>query len=188
MPAPKKVKPSASPVFTSWAEVDDALRQIREINARVAKAEAAANTARAAADAKLAEATGQDLITRKRLEKDMEEYCTAQLPEMTARSRKLNHGTISFTASKEVAQAKGMTWAAVLELMLAPVRDALTKVQEKLGKRFVRVKTEVDKAAIAAAYQSRQITDAKLSELGIQMVDKDNFGYTLADQDAQPTS
>jgi phage host-nuclease inhibitor protein Gam len=185
---PKKVKPDVTPVFTDWAQVDDALRQIRGINARVAKAETAANTASILAAAKLSEATGEDLALRKQLEKNMEEYCTAQLPEMTGRSRKLNHGTISFTASKELAQSKGMTWAAVLELMLAPVRDALNKVIEKLGKRFVRVKTEVDKAAIAAAYNAGQISDAKLAVLGVQMVAKDNFGYVLADADAQPTT
>lgn len=188
MAAAKKVKPDAAPLFSSWQEVDDALRQIRAINARVSRAETIANTTRTIADGKLAEATGADLTLRKQLEKNMEEYCTAQLPEMTTRSRKLNHGTISFTASKELAQIKGFTWAAVLQVMLQPVQDTLNKLVEKLGKRFVRVKCEVDKAAITAAYNAGQTTDGKLAELGVQMQEKDNFGYTLADADARPTS
>jgi len=186
---PAKQKPAAVPVFTSWNEVDDALRVLRLLDARVAKAQAFATQTRAAADEKLKDVTANDLAHKARLEKDLEEFCTAQLPALApARSRKLNHGTIEFVASKELAQMTGFTWAAILNVLLVPLQDAVTKLQEKLGKRYIRAKFELDKAAVNAAYGANQLSDAKLAELGMQMKTKDNFGYRLADNDAQPTA
>ena len=182
-----KVKPSAAPFFTTWEQVDESLLRIREINTRVDKAQAAANAARAKADERLKEATLDDLAEKSRLEKDLEEFCVAQLPQMApARSRKLNHGTIEFVASKELAQVTGFTWAAILNVLLSPVQNAVNALQEKLGRRYVRAKFELDKAAVTAAYNTNQLNDAKLAALGLQMKSKDNFGYRLADVDAQP--
>ena len=182
-----KQKVSDAPVFSSWSEVDDALRQIREIDAKVAKAEAQANTLRQRADALVAD-VAEDLKQKKQLEKNMTDYCTAQLPEMPQKSRKLNHGLIQFTASKECAVKKGFTIAAALEVMLAPVKDAYDRMVEKLGKRFVRVKCEIDKAGALAAFNAGQITQDKLAGLGLEVIEKENFGYTLADAKAQPTN
>jgi phage host-nuclease inhibitor protein Gam len=188
MAATKKRKPDAAPIFAGWADVDDALKQIGQLDLVIGKAETRANALKSKADDELAVVADQ-VNTKKRLEKDMEEYCTAHKDEiLPAKSKRLNHGVVGFTASREVSQLKGFTWAAVLQVMLQPVQDALIKLIEKLGKRFVRVKCEVDKAAILAAHNAKQTTDAKLADLGVAVVDKDNFGYTLSDAKAQPTT
>lgn len=185
--AAKKQKVDAAPVYTSWTEVDDALRQIREIDAKVAAVELKANALSRKADDERA-AVAEDLKLKKQLEKNMEEYCVAQLPEMAAKSRKLNHGTIQFNASKECVVMKGFTISAALQVMIGPLADALTKLTEKLGARYVRVKCEIDKAAALSAFNAKTVTNAKLAPLGLEVVEKDNFGYTLSDTVAKPTS
>jgi len=187
MAATKKRKPDAGPLYTAWDDVDAALRDLREIDARVAKAELKANALRSRADEELA-AVADDLKQKKQLEKNMEEFCTAQLPEMPQKSRKLNHGTIQFTASKECVVLKGFTIAAALQVMLSPMQSAVDKLVEKLAKRYVRVKFEIDKAAAMADFNARQTNNDKLGALGLGVEDKDNFGYTLADKVAQPTT
>lgn len=187
MAAAKKQKVDAAPVYSSWAEVDDALRQIREIEAKVAKVETRANELSRKADDERA-TIAEDLKTKKQLEKNMEEYCTAQLPEMGAKSRKLNHGTIQFNAGKECQVMKGFTIVAALQVMIGPLADALGKLVEKLSARYVRVKTEIDKAAALAAFNANLTNNVKLAPLGLEIVEKENFGYTLSDTQAKSTS
>jgi phage host-nuclease inhibitor protein Gam len=183
MAAKKKV--DAAPVYTDWAEVDDALRQIRELDAKVGKAEAEANKLRARADEACA-AVADDLKLKKQLEKNMAEFCTARLPELLpAKSKKLNHGTIQFNSSKECVVKQGFTITAALGVMLAPLQEPLNRLVEKLRKRYVRVKTEIDKASALTDYNAGTIKNEKLGELGLEVVEKDNFGYTLADKPAQ---
>jgi phage host-nuclease inhibitor protein Gam len=184
---PPKKKVDAAPLFQDWTEVDDALRQIREIDAKVAKVEVRANELSRKADDERA-TVAEDLKLKKQLEKNMEEYCVAQLPEMAAKSRKLNHGTIQFNASKECVVMKGFTIAAALQVMVGPLQDKLIAIIEKLSARFVRVKYEIDKAGALAAFNAGKVTNAKLAPLGLEVVEKDNFGYTLSDTVAKPTS
>jgi phage host-nuclease inhibitor protein Gam len=178
---------AAGPVFSSWDEVDDALRQIRQIDATVGKVEAQANALRVKAD-ELCATVADNLKERKQLERNMEEYCTAQLPEMDAKSRKLNHGTIQFNASKECVVMKGFTIAAALQVMIGALQDNLTKLTEKLGARYVRVKCEIDKAAALSAFNAKTTNNTKLAAFGLEVVEKNNFGYTLADDTAKSTA
>jgi len=182
-----KQKVNAEPLFQSWDDVDLALMQIRQIDAAVAKAEIAANGLKQKADAALA-AVADDLKQKKQLELNMQAFCERELPNMPTKSRKLNHGVIQFTASKECAVKKGFTIAAALGVMLAPLQDAYDRLVEKAGKRFIRIKCEIDKAAALAAFNGGQMSNEKLAGLGLEVLDKDNFGYTLADSKAQPTS
>ena len=185
MAAKKKV--DAAPVFTDWAEVDEALREIREIDGQVAAVEVKANELSRKAD-DLRATVAEQLKQRKQLEKNMEEFCTAQLPQMQGKSRKLNHGTIQFNASRECVVMKGFTIAAALQVMVGPLQDKLVAIIEKLSARFVRVKYEIDKAGALAAFNAGKVTNAKLAPLGLEVVEKDNFGYTLADTVAKSTS
>lgn len=183
---PPKKKVDAAPVYTEWSEVDEALSQIAAIDAKVNKVEAEAGKLRQKAD-ELCAGVAEDLKTKKQLEKNMSEFCTAKLPELLpAKSRKLNHGVIQFNASKECVVKQGFTIAAALGVMLAPLQDKLTKLVDALGKRYVRVKTEIDKASALADFNAGKTTNVKLSEFGLEVVDKENFGYTLAsDKPAQ---
>lgn len=182
-----KQKVDAAPVFASWDEVDEALLQIRLLDAQVGKVEAQANGLRQQADELCAGVTGE-LKEKKQLEKNMEEYCTSKLPEMDAKSRKLNHGTIQFNASKECQVMKGFTIAAALQVMIGALQDSLTKLITKLNARFVRVKCELDKAAALAAYNAKTTDNAKLAALGLEVVEKNNFGYVVADTEAKSTT
>jgi phage host-nuclease inhibitor protein Gam len=183
-----KKKVEDAPVYTSWDEVDEALAAIRAAAARVAKAEAEANELRARAD-DICAGVADDQKLIKQLEANMKAFAEAKLPELLpAKSKRLNHGTIQFTASTECAVKKGFTIAAALEVMLAPLRDAYDKLVAKAGARFIRLKCEIDKAAALAAYNAGQTNNEKLGALGLEVISKENFGYTLADAKAQPTT
>lgn len=181
-------KPQTEPVLKSWTEADAALREIREIDSRVAPLQARHNTAVAKLTDALTQALGEDPNRKARLEKDLEEFCRAHMEELLpARSRDLNHGRIAFTSSKEVATIPKVTWAAALQIMLQPLQDALAKLADKMARRYVRLKPEINKAAVQDDYNSQKITDAKLAELGLRMEEKHNFTYELKDNDARPT-
>ena len=185
--AAAKKKPDATPMYESWAQVDDACKRIREIDAKVAKAEAKANEYKLKADAELA-TVADEQTERKQLWKNAEEFCRAHMADMVGKSRKLNHGTPCFRASKECAVKKGFTIQAALNVMMAPLLDAYNKVSEKLAKRYVRLKAEIDKAGALAAYNAKQITDAKLAELGLEIVEKDGFDIKFDDAEAKSTA
>lgn len=179
-----KKKADATPMYSSWQNVDDACRAIKEIDAKVSKAEAKANEYKAKAEAELAAVAGE-LTERKQLWKNCLEFCTAHKDEMVGQSRKLNHGTPCFRSSTECAVKKGFTIDAAINVMLAPLLDAFNKLSEKLAKRFIRVKCEIDKAGALAAYNGKQITDAKLAELGLEIVPKLNFDIKFDDAEAK---
>ncbi len=183
-----KKKVDDAPLYTSWDEVDDALFRIRAAAARVARAEGEANKLRAKAD-EICAGVADDQKLIKQLEANMKAFSEAQLPELLpAKSKRLNHGTIQFTASTECAVKKGFTIAAALEVMLAPLKDAYDRLVAKAGGRFVRIKCEIDKASALAAFNAGQTTNEKLGALGLEVVAKENFSYTLADAKAQPTT
>lgn len=179
-----KTKPDATPMYTNWTAVDEACKRMREIDAAVAKAEAKANEYKEKAEAELA-AVAPSLTERKQLWKNCLEFCTAHKDEMVGQSRKLNHGTPYFRSSTECTTKKGVTIEAALNLMLAPLLDKLNKLVEALSKRFVRVKYEIDKAGALAAYNGKQITAAKLAELGLEIVPKLNFDIKFDDAEAK---
>ena len=185
MAAKKKV--DAAPVYSSWDDVDNALREIREIDAKVGIVELKANALRTQAD-QLCATVADDLKQKTQLEKNMEAFCTLQLPNMEAKSRKLNHGTIQFNASKECVVKSGFTIKAATEVMLTPLKAAYDKLVTKAAGRFLRFKCEIDKAGALAAFNAKQTDNTKLAALGLEVVDKNNFGYTLADSEAKSTA
>ncbi len=163
----------AEPVYRSWEEVDQALREIEEIDGRVSVQEAEVNEQIAAWREHLATATADDLSRKARLEKDLKEFAEHHKAEFEkTRSRKLNHGVVGFRRSAELATLAKTTWAQVVALL------------EKAGlTNFLNTKTTVNKEAVKAA----GLPDSTLGLYGMKLEDKDTFYYETANVTAKST-
>jgi len=166
--ARKKV--TAEPVLRDWAEVDEALGAIAQLQ----REQSDEQTELDGEIARLREAYKPDMTTREarilRMEKDVEEYTVAHQTELEAterkRSKRLTNGTVGFRRSRELATTSGLKWGDVVGII------------QKAGKRLahmVRVSVAVNKVAVADA----DLADRKLRALGMRWREKDAFGYDL---------
>ena len=161
----------AEPVYRSWDEVDQALREIDEIDGRVSVSEAKVNAQIAAWREQLAADTADDLSRKARLEKDLKEFAEHHKDEFAkARSRKLNHGVVGFRKSSELATIAKTTWAQVVAVL------------EQAGlTNFLNTKITVNKEVVKAA----GLPDSALQMYGMKLEDKDVFYYETANVTAQ---
>jgi len=166
--ARKKV--AAEPVLKRWAEVNEALVEVKALSARQAGEQAELDkeitAIRQGYEKILAERKARIL----RLEKDVQEYCELHKTEMEAeekkRSRQLPGGVVGFRRSVELAALAKRTWKDVL---------AIVKAAGKRAERFIRTKEEINKDAVRAANLSAE----KLEALGMRIREKDTFFYEL---------
>jgi phage host-nuclease inhibitor protein Gam len=163
----------AEPVYRSWDEVDQCLREIDEIDGRVSVQEAAVNEQIAAWREQLATATAEDLSRKARLEKDLKEFAEHHKDEFAkARSRKLNHGVVGFRKSSELATIAKTKWEQVVALL------------QKAGlTNYINTKTTVNKEVVKAA----GLPDSTLELYGMKLEDKDVFYYETANVTAHST-
>ena len=170
--ARKKV--AAEPVLRDWQQVDEALKTIADFQAAVAIAEGAMNAKIAAIKAE----AEPEILTKKqriaRCEKDIQEFTEVHIGELEQqegrRSKALTWGIVSMRRSTALQTLKGITWSMVVA--------ALKKA--KAGK-FLRIKEDVNKDAVKAAVGTGDIPPAKLKTFGMQLVDRDTFGYDLVE-------
>lgn len=170
----------AKPIFTSTEEVNDALRDLCDIQARVATREAelqqAITALREEADTDLAE----DLATRAQLEKNIEEYCTyyrADVFPKDSKSLNLAHGKVDFRQHPPavvVSKKKRMTVDAVLE-----------NIRQLFGKKadtYIRTKEELNKEVLVT------LEVPTLDQLGLELQRKETFGITLNLESVAPAA
>jgi len=165
-------KVAAEPVLKSWAEVDEALAEVRTLSVEQATAQATLDAALAEVQAKHQDSIQARAARIARLEKDLEEYTTAHKNELETtegrRSKRLPNGTVGFRRSTAVGTRSKWTWAKVTEAI------------QGAGKRFaafLRIKHEPDKEALGKALADGTLTEAGAKRIGVELKQKDTFGY-----------
>lgn len=175
-------------IIKSYAEADRALQLIRARRQRVERVESRLNERRTQLDATLVEKTAEDLEQIHQAEAGLKKFALGKLPEFNPqRSRRLNHGVLEFHLVHKLMPSDGSTFADVKEALLAPVLERAMKFMEKLAGRYIRVRFDINKKAVYEDYRSGKLTPELLANLGMRMVPRDEFGYKLADTEAQPT-
>jgi len=156
--------------INSWDEADNALKEIAVIDETIKKEEAAYNEAEQEARAKLTTAHAPKLELKHEYELGLEDFVTAHRGDLgDKKTKKLKHGEVSFRLHPPaVKSSKGMTWAAVINLIGA---------SKKWADKFLRVKKEINKDAIIAAHGAKTIKVQELTKLGMEIEQKESFGY-----------
>jgi phage host-nuclease inhibitor protein Gam len=168
--APKRQQILPTPNFTSIDQVNDALRQLCDIDSRVKTIEAnyqiQITQIREAVDEDLQE----DLGMKKRLERDIEEYCSVHRDEVFPADKKtliLAHGEIGFRAHPPaVIISKKGRWT--VEACIAKIRTLW-----KDADNYLRTKEELNKDTLVV------LPEETLAVVGLEIQRKETFGIKL---------
>lgn len=131
-------------MVTTWEECNQALRDMAEIDQKVAQSALDRDTAKREAQEAYDAETGDDLKLRGELAAAVEKFAKRKRKEICAegrKSRELNFGEIAFKKGREsLAFMKGYDEAKTLEAIKANLKGALKKA-------LVRTKVSLDKTA-----------------------------------------
>lgn len=146
--------------FTSWAEVDEALRRLGQLSRRLERAEAELAERVARLKEISQERLGPLETERAELERRVEEFTRARRAELTGRSLELTHGRVGFRTATRIS--------------LPDPEEALARLKRLGLAGCVRVKESVDLAAL------RRLPPATLAEVGAERHRQERFFYELA--------
>lgn len=148
------------PALSSWAEVDQALREIREIDDTLAAYQAEHDRARDRLVAEY-EAKAKPLLDRKGyLERSIKEFAEAHKQEMDGKTKFLNFGRVGFRQSTRI--------------VLRNAKAILAALKAKGMHDCIVVKEEISKKALD------KYDDAVLAEVGAVRKVEDVFWYEVA--------
>lgn len=155
----------------NWDEVNEALRNIAELQSALDSKVAAYNEA----EAKRRKAVDQHCNPiREQIEKmenGMADFCETHRQDFgDKKGKELPNGRVDFRMSTpKVGKAKGFTWKAILDIMR----------KSSLGKAYLRITEGVNKDQILADYAAQKITQQDLEEFFIKVDQAETFGYKV---------
>lgn len=146
--------------FSTWDDVDQALREIGEIDRDLALIEGDTNHAIDELKAK-AKADSKPLLDRKAaLELAMKEFCEANRGEFAkVKTRALTFGSVGFRLSTKV--------------LIKRVGDTLQALKDLNLTDCIRIKEEIDKEAL------KNLDGNTLAEVGAAFRTENAFGYEI---------
>jgi phage host-nuclease inhibitor protein Gam len=146
--------------FTTWDDVDQALREIGEIDRDLALIEGDANHAIDELKAK-AKTDSKPLLDRKAaLELAMKEFCEANRGEFAkVKTKALTFGSVGFRLSTKV--------------LIKRVGDTLQALKDLNLTGCIRIKEEIDKEAL------KNLDGNTLAEVGASLRTENAFGYEI---------
>lgn len=166
----KRAQVQAIPIYTSLAQVDDALRELCDINSRTAAATAKHDLKVTELRERLDDAIREDLSKKARLERDIEDYCTYYRDKIFTtklKSKELAHGEVNFrTHPKAVVVSKKWTIAKVI----AKIKDIFAEDEIKL---YVKTAESLKKDALV------NLEEERLATVGLEIDQPESFGYNL---------
>lgn len=160
IPQPKPIR--------SYEDADQTLLEIADCETQLQKQEAEMNEQIQKIRDEYEKNTHVVRAVKVSLEKELEKFCIHNKSDFEkSRSRELVHGLIGFRNSppKVALLNRKYKWETVLEL-LGRVR---------FGKDFIRKKEEINKEAVLAAYNSKEIDDQKLASVGMKVDQTEEF-------------
>ncbi|MBL7998499.1 MAG: host-nuclease inhibitor Gam family protein [Candidatus Kapabacteria bacterium] len=169
--------------FDNRNDLEDAMKTLAVLTAKVDKEEAAYNEAEQKRRAALTENTAADRAQIERIKTSIQRWCEDNRHEFgKSKTLELQHGECSFrTTPPSVKALKGFTLASALELI---------KRSDLYRSLFVRTKDELDKESILrsfAAWEStaegqdlptHNVSAEQLAEFGLQVVQDETFAVT----------
>ena len=146
--------------FSHWQQVDDALREIGQIDRELGLIESGQN-AEIDRLKNSAKEQAKPLLARKAvLELAMKEFCEARRAEFTrAKSKKLTFGNVGFRLSSKV--------------VIRRVADTLQALKDLGLSHCIRQKEELDKDAM------KNLSTETLAEVGASLKTDNAFGYEV---------
>jgi phage host-nuclease inhibitor protein Gam len=161
-----KSKTTTKSTLLKIEDVDDSLKNIGYINARIKAAEAVMNEQQLTIQQRYEETTRTDREEKLRLEKEIELYCMSNRDAFgNSKLMRLNFGEVAFRLSTaSLRTLKGYTW------------DSVMRMLKKLNMtQYIRTKEEVDKEALKA-----QLTDTKdFAQIGLTLTQSESFYYEV---------
>jgi len=153
----------------NWDEVNEALSDLSCIEVFINEHENDMNEELQKIKEKYAEATKSAFEKKMGIEKNIELFCYEHKSDFVqTRSRKMLNGVVGFMFGKPSVKLlnRKLSWD-VVKLML----------KEQFGNKYLRTKTDVNKEEIIAAATGKKpaLTDAQLADVGIKIVQKENF-------------
>ena len=167
--ARKKIIPQSS--FTSWEDVNEALRQIAEKQSVEEGVLAKNNEAEARRRKAVDEKINPLKAEIEKLEENMRLFCEENREDFgNKKSKELNNGVVNFrTGTPKAKTIKGFTWKAVIEVIK----------RSDFVKRYIRIKEDVNKEAIIQDHTTGEIDNETLKTLGVKVVQEETFGYEV---------
>lgn len=151
----------------SERQVDDALRQVGELEIQIERIELAGNERINKAKAWMEERSADKADRLKVLTLQVQAYAEEKYKDDEfdkTRTKKMQFGEISYRRSQK------LTTAAKIK-----IADAIKLLKERGLKQCVRIKEELDKEAIRAL----KLGDDQLKACGLRMKKDDTFGYVI---------
>lgn len=153
-----------------WDDINESLRQIRELQAAIDQAVGEYNEEDAKRRKALDEFCNPRRAEIEKLENGMQDFCEGNRDEFGKKKfRELPNGRVDFRmGTPKVKSNKGFTWKAVLELIK----------RSRFAELYVRMREDVNKEAIIADYTSQKVTNDDLNEIQVQVQQEETFGYS----------
>ena len=166
---------AATTAIRSWAGADGALAEVRELEGEIARLERNKQFEFAQIGEQHDARILPTLQRRDVLAKALEEFATMNRGDLgTAKSKQLNAGTLGFRLGQPSLKTMAkLTWEKVLEIL-----------QVNKMKKFIRVKTEVDKQALLASGLDAE----SLKGFGVRIVQEERFFYDFGEVATQNLS
>ena len=169
-----RTKPNPEPVLKNWNAVDDALREIAEINRATARAESTMNKRIDDIKAKFDDAMADGLARKARLEKDIEEFADANRADFgAAKTKRFTFGEVSYRIVHEIKPAARMTWIKVKDRLL---------MMGCIGQMYLKQKLTVDKEGL----RERALSSDPMDDFPfVRLRTTDQFGYKVYAEEIQ---
>lgn len=153
--------------INTFEELDSALLELGKAQAELQKQEASMNEEIQLITDKYSEKTAECSGTVATIEDAIESFCSKNKDEFDeTRSRVLNHGKVGFRTNPPSVKQLNKKWK---------VESSLAFIKKLFGKKYLREKTELDKAAILADYAAEKLNDEDLAGAGLRIEQEESF-------------
>ncbi len=153
--------------INSFEDLDNALLELGKAKAELQKQEAAMNEEMQIITDKYAESTAECSGTVATIEDAIETFCAKNKDEFDeTRSKVFNHGKVGFRTNPPSVKQLNKKWK---------VESSVAFAKKLFGKKYLREKTELDKAAILGDYAAEKIKDEDLAGMGLRVEQEETF-------------
>lgn len=169
----RRVEPDA-PAIQSWTGADEALAQIRKLDARIGEEETEKQKNIAEMERRHDRVLVPLVEQRDALGKALEEFTSFHRQDLgDSQSKRMNNGVLGFRRGQR----------ALKTLSKWTLKKMLAKLEELGLTRFIKVKKSVDKAEILKAQAAGELDDQQLKQLGGKIEQKERFYYETPEQE-----
>lgn len=151
----------------TFDDLDNALLELGKAKAELQKQEAEMNEEIQVVTDKYAESTAECSGTVATIEDAIEDFCSRNKDEFDeTRSKIFNHGKVGFRTNPPSVKQLNKKWK---------VESSIAFAKKLFGKKYLREKTELDKATILGDYAAEKLKDEDLAGMGLRIEQEETF-------------